>query len=137
MQQRRSNVKIPAAILRPLKTLAWVARDTVRQILAAELPLIASSLAYTTLLSIIPAIAVSFSLFQAFGGLEKIFNVIEPLIVENLAATTSGDAVAAIRKFIDNAHAGVVGAGGFIGLMITTLLMFNGIERALNRVWRT
>jgi membrane protein len=102
----------------------------------AQLMLVASSLAYTTILSIIPVLAVSFSIFKAFGGLEKLYSTIEPLIINNLAEGVSEEAIAQIRTFIGNIHVGAIGVGGFIGLLITTMIMLNRIEIAINHVWR-
>ena len=67
---------------------------------------VASSLAYTTLLSIIPLLAVSFAIFQAFGGLERLQSTLEPFLISNLA-TGSGEAASEyLRKFIRNAQIG-------------------------------
>lgn len=121
----------------PIRTLREILRDTGHQIMEAELPLVASSLAYTTLLSIVPALAVSFSVFQAFGGMDKLYALVEPLILENLAQSASSEATAFLRRFVNNAHAGAVGASGFLALLITALAMLNSIEKAINRVWKT
>jgi len=117
-------------------TLRAVFLDTGKHMLEAQLPLVASSLAYTTILSIIPLLAVSFAIFQAFGGLEKIYEMIEPMILENLAESAGKDAMNSIRRFIGNAHGGAMGAGGLIGLVITSMSMLSSAEKAINRVWR-
>jgi membrane protein len=124
-------------LLRPVQVLKEILMETGAQIRDAELTLVASSLAYTTLLSIVPALAVSFSLFHAFGGMDKLFGVVEPLIIENLAQSTSSEATKFLRKFITNAHAGAVGASGFVALLATTIAMLSSIEKAINRVWKT
>jgi membrane protein len=126
--------KTPLMILKSFRNLLHDTFVTVRE---AELPLVASSLAYTTLISIVPALAVSFSLFHAFGGMDQVFAIVEPLILENLAQPTSAEATQFLRKFISNAHAGAVGASGFIALLFTTMAMLSNIEKAINRVWRS
>jgi membrane protein len=110
--------------------------DTWKQILDAQLFLTASSLAYTTLLSVIPLLAVSFAIFQAFGGMEKLYSTIEPLIIENLAEGSGIEAMEAIRRFIGNIRGGALGAGGFIALILTSMSMPSSIEKAMNRVWK-
>jgi membrane protein len=117
------------------KPLRRTLEDTWAQIQNAQLPTVASSLAYTTILSLIPALAVSFAIFQAFGGMDKLYATIQPFILENLAEGTSDEVIAQIRKFIENAHATTLGAGGLIGLMFTSMSMLNSIENAVNRVW--
>jgi len=134
-----STIKPPqssfiAKLLTPIKQ---VIVDTHRHAQSAELSLIASSLAYTTILSIVPALAVSFSIFQAFGGLEKLLEHLEPIILENLAQGAGKEATYALRRFISNAHAGALGAGGMLALLITTMSMLASVEKAINRVWKS
>lgn len=99
--------------------------------------MVASSLAYTTILSIIPLLAVSFSIFQAFGGMENLYKTIEPLIIENLAQGTGEDTMETIRGFISKIHAGALGASGLVGLILTSMSMLSSAEKAINRVWNT
>lgn len=106
------------------------------EIKEAQLFMNASSLAYTTILSLIPLLAVSFAIFKAFGGLERMVGTLEPFLLNNLAEGTSDDVIQRIREYIANAHASAVGAGGFIGLVLTSMSMLSNIEKAINRVWR-
>lgn len=103
----------------------------------SQIFLVASSLAYTTILSIIPLLAVSFSIFQTFGGLDNLLAKIEPYVVENLARGTGEQAIETIRGFISKIHAGALGATGFVGLFITSMSMLNSAENAINRIWRS
>src|SRR4051812_36760219 len=105
------------------------------QMQRAQLLLVASSLAYTTILSIIPMLAVSFAIFKAFGGLEKLYHTIEPFILSNLAEGSSDEVIASIRKFVENANASAIGIGGFVGLVVTSMSMLSSIERAINVAW--
>jgi membrane protein len=115
-------------------------KDTVRDITTqakqVQLLMIASSLAYTTILSIIPILAVSFAIFQVFGGMQKIYSIVEPLILSNLAQGVSEDVIATLHRFIDNTHAGVVGLGGLIGLIFTSISLLFSAEKAINQVWQ-
>jgi membrane protein len=58
----------------------------VRQFVAGELNLRAMSLVYTTLLSIVPLLAVSFSVLKGFG----VHNQIEPLLLNFLEHLVPG-----------------------------------------------
>ena len=62
-----------------MKKVRATALDVFYIIRDAQLLTAASSLAYTTILSIIPLLAVSFSIFQAFGGMEKLYGTHSPL----------------------------------------------------------
>lgn len=125
------------ASVRPiLHRLRGVALDTNRQISEAQLFITASSLAYTTILSIVPLLALSFVIFKAFGGLDKVYETLEPFILSNLAEGTSDEVIQRLHSFIDNVHGGTVGIGGFFGLIVTSMSMLMSIENAFNRIWR-
>ena len=111
------------------------ALETFRLMRETQLPLVASSLAYTTILSIIPVLAVSFAVFHAFGGLDRLLDTLEPFILSNLATGTGDEVTQALHNFIGNAHANAIGAGGLIGLVVTTMMMLSSAERAINKIW--
>jgi len=118
------------------KPAAELGHEFWRHIQQAQLFLVASSLAYTTILSLIPVLAVSFAMFKAFGGMEKLFATIEPIILNNLAEGSSEEVMLALHGFINNTHAAALGAGGILGLILTCMSMLSSAERAINRVWQ-
>jgi membrane protein len=105
------------------------------EIQRAQVFMAASSLAYTTILSFIPLLAVSFAIFQVFGGLHKVYDLIEPFILSNLAEGVSDQVTGTLQQFIDNVHTKTVGVGGLIGLIFTSMSMLSSIERVINRIW--
>jgi membrane protein len=109
--------------------------ETLRQVRRAQLFMVASSLAYTTILSVIPLIAVSFAVFQIFGGMENLYVTIQNFLISNLAEGMSDQAVTVLEKFIQNAHTKTVGISGLIGLGATSFIMLSSIEQAINRIW--
>jgi membrane protein len=110
--------------------------ETIKKAQEAEINLAASSLAYTTILSIIPFLAVSFSIFKIFGGMERLYDALEPIVFENLAEGADEQTLITIRSFISNIHAGAVGMSGFLGLIVTSMMMLSSVELAINRVWK-
>lgn len=121
--------------MKVLRAVFNFGKELWKQTVAAQLLLVASSLAYTTILSIIPVLAVSFAVFRAFGGMEKLYGTIEPFILSNLAEGSGEEVMAALHRFIDNAHAGAIGASGFAALIVTSMSMLSSAEKAINRVW--
>lgn len=113
-----------------------IVREALKQIDEAQLLQAASSLAYTTILSVIPLMAMSFAIFKAFGGMDKVLSLVEPFVLSNLAEGVSDEVIEKIRGFIANAHASALGIGGLLGLLFTSMSMLWSIERAINRVWR-
>lgn len=119
------------------KRLKGTLLDTRTLINDAQLMMVASSLAYTTILSIIPVLALSFSIFQAFGGMETLYKTIEPMLLENLAEGSDEKALQMIRGFISNIHAGALGSFGLIGMIFTCMSLFYSIEKGINRIWKS
>lgn len=120
-----------------LQPIIHMFRDTWHHLKDAQLLQVAAALAYTTIFSIVPLLAVSFSVFKAFGGLEKLYGTIEPYILNYLAEGASDEAMAKIRDFIGRIHAGALGAGGLVTLVLACMNILLSAENAINRVWRT
>ncbi len=95
----------------------------------------ATALAYTTLLSVVPFLAVAFSLFKAFGGLEKTMDPIKGFILSNLTTGTGTAAVGYLEQFIDNFRSGAVGLVGFVLLILSVIGVLASIEQAFNDIW--
>src|SRR5688500_11265549 len=106
----------------------------IRDILRGDLTLRAMSLVYTTLLSIVPLIAVSFSVLKGLGyhrELEPIlYSFLEPLGDRGYELT------AQIMSFVDNVKGGVLGSLGLMFLLYTLITTVEKVEEAFNFVWR-
>lgn len=117
-------------LLRSLRIFYATGRD-----LSDGLPsLRAMSLVYTTLLSIVPLLAVSFSVLKGFGA----HNQLEPTLIS--AFEPFGDKgvqlVEQIISFVDNMKVGVLGSLGLALLIFTVLSLVKKIESAFNSTWR-
>jgi membrane protein len=110
--------------------------DTQRIVNEAQLFNTASSMAYTTILSMIPVLALSFVVFRAFGGLDKLYSTLEPTILSYLSQGTSQDVMQKIHGFVSNVHASTLGAGGFLGIVFTSMSLMYNIENTFNRIWK-
>ncbi|WP_454063160.1 YhjD/YihY/BrkB family envelope integrity protein [Candidatus Nitrospira salsa] len=115
------------SFLRLMFVAAWEFKESVLSIRA-------TSLVYTTLLSIVPFLAVMFSVLKAFG----VHQEIEPILGHALEplGEKGGEVTRNIIGFIDNLEVGVLGAVGVAGLFYTTYSLIAKIEEALNSVWR-
>ena len=106
---------------------------TIRELVSGELALYVTSLVYTTLLSIVPLLAVSFSVLKAFGVHNKIeptlMSLLEPLGPKGVEITQH------IIGFVQNVKVGVLGAVGLAFLLYTVVAMLQKIETAFNSVW--
>jgi len=112
------------------RLLYALARDMTR----SNLSLHAMSLVYTTLLSLVPLLAVSFSVLKGFG----VHNQIEPLLGNVLSplGTNGREITTKIIGFVDNMQVGVLGSVGLAMLLYTVISLIQKIEQAFNYAWR-
>lgn len=90
----------------------------------------ASALTFTTLLSLVPLLALMFSVLKGFG----VQNELEPLLLEQLAVG-GGTAVSKIVEYINNTNVARLGTYGLIFLIATVLTLLSNIEKSFNSVW--
>lgn len=102
---------------------------------AERIKLRAAALTYVSLLSLVPALAVVFSIFTAFGGLEEVTQRLRSFIIESLAIGHQERVIEALEGFIDQASGPRLGAFGVSFLFITVVLLLMDIERAFNDIW--
>ncbi len=125
---------LPSALLRSKRAVLHGVRVTVEKFQDDQLSLRATSLTYTTLLSLVPFLAVAFSLLKAFG----VQNQLEPVFT-GMLAPLGPEAMEISRRlisFVDTQQVGVLGAVGVAGLFYTVLSLIGKIEDALNHIWR-
>jgi membrane protein len=98
------------------------------------LSLRATGLVYATLLSLVPFLAVAFSVLKAFG----VHMTIAPVLDRFLAplGPTGSDITNTLVSFVDNVKVGVLGAAGIAGLFITVITLVEKVEDAFNQIWR-
>jgi membrane protein len=90
----------------------------------------ASALAFTTLLSIVPLLALAFAVLKGLG----VQNSLEPLILQRFTVG-SGEVVDRIITYINNTKMGSVGAVGLVLLVVTVISLLGNIEEAFNDIW--
>jgi membrane protein len=104
-----------------------------RDIASGQLNLRAMSLVYTTLMSIVPLIAVSFSALKAFGVHEEIephlYGFLEPLGPKGVEITDY------IMNLVTNVNSNVLGGIGFAFFIYTAISMVQKVEDSINYVW--
>lgn len=105
-----------------------------RDLLAGQLTLHAMSLVYTTLLSVVPLLALSFSVLKALGVHQRLepflFQFFEPMGPQGVELAER------ILGFVDNIKVGVLGSLGLALLVYTVISLVQKIERSFNMIWR-
>lgn len=124
---------LPAWRALPLGLMRALILST-RDITGERLNLRAMSLVYTTLLSLVPLLAVSFSVLKAFG----VHNAARPTLL-GLLAPLGEDSVMMVDQitgFVDNIKVGVLGVVGVALLLYTAVSLVQKVEQGFNEVWR-
>jgi membrane protein len=95
--------------------------------------MIAASLSYTSLLAIVPMIAIIFAELAAVPALEGFLTEIQGFVFDNLMPE-SGDA---FREYFDGfiAKAGKMTGFGIVGLALTAMILINTIFMAMNLIF--
>jgi membrane protein len=113
-----------------IKIAFLVGRDFIENLVKLQ----AMALAFKTLLSIAPLLAVIFSILKGFG----VHNRIEPVLAEALAplGERGQEVTSHLIGFVDKMSAGALGSVGVVTLFITVLSLMGTIEQAFNTIWR-
>jgi len=95
---------------------------------------IASSLTFTTLLSIVPLITVALTLISAFPVFGKMSEALHRFVLENMVPESADTIATYTQQFAANAARLTV--VGLVFLGVTAIMLMVTIERAFNQIWR-
>ncbi|WP_406672288.1 YihY/virulence factor BrkB family protein [Natronospira sp.] len=123
----------------PSRKMAWMVRIArvihagMRDASIGQINLRAMSLVYTSLLSIVPLLAFSFSVLKGFG----VHNQLEPVLQRTLEplGPRADEVTQTIMDFVDNIQVGILGSVGLLLLVYVVYSLLQKIEAALNESW--
>ncbi len=105
----------------------------IRDIVSGQLTLRSMSLVYTTLLSIVPLMAFSFSVLKGLGVHRelqaRLYTILEPLGAKGVEITDQ------LMRLVNNVNGSVLGGIGLVFFVYTAITMVQKIEEAFNYVW--
>ena len=110
--------------------------ETARQLASQQSLHMAASLSFTTILSVVPVMAVSFAVFRAFVTSGEIANTVQKWLLSTLLADSVSEVTTVIEELLARASGGAVGAVGTVFLLVTALSLFLSIETSFNSIWR-
>ena len=96
---------------------------------------LAGNLAYVSLLSLVPFVAVVFALFAAFPMFADISIQLRHFVFSNFMPATGDIIQSYIEQFVANSTK--MTAVGACGLIVTSLLLMYAVDSALNTIWRS
>ena len=118
-----------AAAVRLLRLILVLVRD----VAFGQITLRAMGLVYTTLLSLVPLLALSFSVLKAFG----VYNQVDPILINFLSplGEKSREVSGWIIGFIEKLDIKVLGSIGLALLIYTAVSLMQKIEESFNFIW--
>ncbi|TXH34716.1 MAG: YihY family inner membrane protein [Rhodospirillaceae bacterium] len=96
-------------------------------------PSIAAALSYNSLLALVPLLAIGLAMFAAFPAFSSIREDMLQAIFDNLAPSIGDSVKQYLQTFVENA--GKTTGAGVVGLGVTSILLFNTIQTAFDRIW--
>ena len=118
-----------------LDTFNRFVKEVVHQFNVNETSLSASSLAYTSMLSLVPFMAVMVTVFSVFPMFEDVSEQIQDFIFLNFVPTSGEVLQEYIAGFVDKSRQLNVTMPLFV--FVTSIMMMYTMEKALNRIWDT
>lgn len=105
-----------------------------RDIQSGEITMRAMGLVYTTLLSLVPLLALAFSMLKAFG----VNNALRPVLHRFLAplGPQADEIIDKVVGFVENVQVGVLGAIGVVLLMYSVISLIQKVENGCNYIWQ-
>jgi len=95
----------------------------------------AASLTFTTLLSLVPLIAIALTMFSAFPVFDDFSEHIKKFLLANMLPETGGKMISRyVEQFAESAAK--LTAVGIVFLALTAMLMMHTIDEAFNMIWR-
>ncbi|MBL4621579.1 MAG: YihY/virulence factor BrkB family protein [Immundisolibacteraceae bacterium] len=106
----------------------------VRDLFEGQITLRAMGMVYSTLLSMVPLLAISFSLVKGLGVVD---NQLEPMLLNFVApmGAQGEEIVGTLLGFVNNVNAGALGTIGLLVLIWTVVSLLQKIEGAFNFIW--
>jgi len=112
--------------LRALQVFVFI----VQNFLSNSSPMRAAALTFTTLLSLVPILALTFAVLKGLGAQNRL----APVIIAKFAAGSEA-VVTRVVSYINNTNAGSIGAIGILMLLYTAVSTLGNIEDAFDNVW--
>jgi membrane protein len=89
----------------------------------------AAALTYTTVLSLVPFLAIAFAVLKGLGAQ----NALEPVLQQ--VAGDSEETIGRIIEYVNNTNFKSMGAIGLLALVLTVISLLGSIEEAFNSIW--
>lgn len=131
----RSDVHSQGRRVRASVYLLRLAAQVVRQWARDRCPQQAASLAFQTVLSVVPALAVCLAALRATGMMEAESNFVR-FLTENLVPMSSWELADKLLSWSENITFTSLGTVGLITTVLIAFVMWSSLEGTMNHIWR-
>jgi len=131
------NTQQPFAHSKPAKLTAWreITLSSAKRLSQVDAFDLAGSLTFTTVLAIVPLLAVALALFTAFPQFQAFSDALQNFLSRSLMPPViSENVMTYLNDFAKQASRLTAIGGSF--LVITVLLLILSVDKALNEIWR-
>jgi membrane protein len=127
---------MPSTIASRVRALLAGLRFIGRRLSQERITQTAASLTFTTVISLVPLLAVMLALFTAFPAFDAMRERLQDWFAQALLPPNIAEAVFGyLNQFAEKAAG--LGAAGVIGLLVTATMLLLTVDRSLNLIWRT
>lgn len=95
----------------------------------------AASLTFTTMFALVPLLSVLFFVFNVFGDLSELKNLIQPYIYKLIAPGAQQDALNVLNDLVEHVDFKTIGIFSSTTVIVTVFLLLFEIECSLNEIW--
>ncbi len=104
------------------------------RLIASRCPQVAASLAFTTLLALVPLLTVGLILFASLPGFANIAEALQTFLMQNLLPATAGKIIATYALQFTQKATNLTLIGTSI-VIITAVMLVLTIDKAFNQIW--
>ncbi len=126
---QKKRVRVPVYALR-------VTMQVVRQWARDRCPQQAASLAFQTVLSVVPMLALALALLRATGNIGAESTLVH-FIADTFIPMSQDEIAATLTTWSENITFETLGLVGLIVTLAVAFVMFNTLEKIMNDIWRT
>ena len=136
MRGARRAFRVEDVELSPLNVRWWIAftRLVSQRISEQQLPQVAASLTFTTVLSLVPLATVVLAIFTAFPMFDRLQMSLQGYLIDSFFPETLSETILTyVTQFSDKAKG--LTAIGIVFLVITALTTMFTVDRVFNQIW--
>lgn len=116
--------------------IVWeIIKDIYKKVREGDIRWISSSLAFTTILSLIPFMALCLVTFKMIGGIDYLIPRIERFLLRYVKEAMGAQVSEWIHVVLEKVQAQTIGTTAVIILFYTSWRLFSDMEKGIQRIW--